>query len=313
MVVGLGSASGAAMAAFLSALRHWASRPVTAPAHLMTSSELLATPSQAPDFRIAYGDAESQYGELRIPAGSGPHPVVVLLHGGCWRQEFASAPSMGAMADALRAEGVATWNIEYRRLPEPGSGWPGTYLDVAHAIDHLRVLAPRHELDLSRTVIVGHSAGAHLAHWAAARSQLPQSSPLYAADPLPLNGVINLAGRINMADDISSYERICGGAVVQGMLGGLPDAVPQRYLDASPSSFLPLGLRQVLIWGEHEDYVPTPRAREYAEAAARAGDTVSLVIVPGIGHFETGSPYTSAWPAVRAAVISLLKPVRQPT
>jgi hypothetical protein len=101
----------------------------------MTADELGALPSRAPDRRIVYGSEANHYGELRLPAAAGPHPLVILIHGGCFKAEYATAQYFGAMADALKADGIATWNIEYRRLGEPGSGWPGTYLDVGRAVD----------------------------------------------------------------------------------------------------------------------------------------------------------------------------------
>jgi acetyl esterase/lipase len=126
---------------------------------LMTPEELASLPTQPPDQRIAYGTDSSQYGELRVPTGPGPHPVVVLVHGGCFKAAYAQASYFGQVGDALKAKGIATWNIEYRRLGQPGSGWPGTYLDVAHGVDYVRTIASQHKLDLRHVVIVGHSAG----------------------------------------------------------------------------------------------------------------------------------------------------------
>src|SRR3954470_19817978 len=120
--------------------------------HLITPEALQALPHQPPDLRIAYGTDSSQYGELRVPGGAGPYPLVVLIHGGCFKAAFATAEYFGAMADALKLDGVATWNIEYRRLGESGSGWPGTYLDVGHAVDHVRTFAGDHHRDLDRVV-----------------------------------------------------------------------------------------------------------------------------------------------------------------
>jgi acetyl esterase/lipase len=151
---------------------------------LMTPTDLATLPYNAPDLRVAYGRDSSQYGELRLPKRAGPHPVVVLIHGGCWKAAYGGSSQLGALADALAADGIATWNIEYRRLGQAGAGWPGTYLDVANAVDYLRTLARQYPLDLSRVVLVGPSAGGHLAMRAAARSRLPAQSPLYSADPL---------------------------------------------------------------------------------------------------------------------------------
>ena len=272
----------------------------------MTPQEFQALPSGAPDRRVAYGRDSSQYGELRVPAGDGTHPVVVLIHGGCFKAAYANARDMAPMADALKADGIATWNVEYRRVGQPGGGWPGTYLDVGRAVDHLRVLAGQYPLDLGRAVIVGHSAGGHLAMWAAARPRLPASSPLYLREPLPVRGVIDLAGPVDMTANITGYEALCRDSVITTLLGGTPATVPQRYEQASAIRLLPLGVPQVLVGGTHEEFVPLPLMEAYTEAARRAGDSVRLVVIPGAGHFEIASPRSSAWPAVESAIRSLL-------
>ena len=274
---------------------------------VMTARDLMSLPVKASDYVLHYGHEASQYGELRLPSGRGPHPVVVLLHGGCFRKDFAGATSIGAMADALKREAIATWSIEYRRLSEPGAGWPGTYQDVAAGLDYLRQLAPRYRLDLGRVVILGHSAGGHLAHWAAARSRLEPGSALVADNPLKPRGVINLAGRMDMTVGIAEYEATCGDMpVLRMLLGGLPGQVPERYAQVSLPGLLPLGVRQVMIWGSRENFVPEQQARDFLAAARRAGDDVELKLVPGAGHFETASPESPAWPVVLGAIEALL-------
>src|SRR5579875_2539599 len=139
----------------------------------MTSRDILFTPAPTADERIFYGDDdEVQFGDLRLPSGPGPHPVVMTIHGGFWRAAF-DLQYMGLICNALRGAGIATWNVEYRRVGQPGGGWPGTFRDVARAADHLRALAPRYSLDLARVVALGHSAGGHLALWLAARPRIP--------------------------------------------------------------------------------------------------------------------------------------------
>jgi acetyl esterase/lipase len=271
----------------------------------MTPQDLAALPSQAPDQRVAYGEDSSQYAELRLPNGPGPHPVVVLIHGGCFKAAYATARDLAPMADALKADGIATWNVEYRRVGQPGGGWPGTYLDVGRAVDHLRTLASEHSLDLGRVVIVGHSAGGHLAMWAAARSRLPRTSPLYMADPLPVRGVIDLAGPVDITANIAGYQNLCRDTVITTLFGGTPTAVPDRYAQASAMKLLPLGIPQVLVIGEYEEFVPRPLAEAYAQAAARAGDPVRLIVIPHVGHFEIASPRASTWPQIEAAIRSL--------
>lgn len=273
---------------------------------LMTAAELKALPSGTPDHVEPYGSAESQFGELRVPPGPGPHPVVVLVHGGCFRTPFAGVKSIGSMGEALKKEGIASWSIEYRRLPEDGSGWPGTYRDVAAGVDHLRTLAKAHRLDLSRVVLLGHSAGAHLAHWAAARSRLKPDSALYMPDPLRPAGVLNLAGKMDMTVDIVAYEATCGIPVLRLLVGGLPEQVPEHYAQVSLPQLLPLGVRQVMVWGEHEDYVPRRQVEDYVAAARRAGDEADLIVLPALGHFEIASPASTAWPTVLGAVKKLL-------
>lgn len=283
------------------------SRNATAnPPSLMTPFDLQALPSRAPDQRIAYGEDSSQYGELRVPGGSGPHPVAVLIHGGCFKAAYATRKDLAPMADALKERGIASWNIEYRRIGQPGGGWPGTYLDVGRAVDHLRTLATSNALDLSRVVIVGHSAGGHLAMWAAARARVPKNSSLFMADPLPVRGVVNLAGPVDLTANIAGYEALCRDTVITTLLGGSPTTMPERHAHASPIKLLPLGIPQVLVIGEHEDFVPRAVAETYAKAAAEAGDSLRLIVIPRAGHFEIASPLASPWPKVESAIRALL-------
>ncbi len=276
------------------------------PEHRLSVQEFQAIPYAAPDHRLAYGTTASQIGELRIPTGNGLHPVVLLIHGGCWKQPYASLQELGPLGDALKADGIATWNIEYSRLYEAGSGWPGTYLDTGRALDHLRVLAEEYRLDLNRVVVVGHSAGGHLAMWAAARSRLPKESQLFAANPLRVKGVINLAGTMDMKDNVENMQAGCHDTVVSGMLGGTPQQVPERYAQASAINLLPLGIPQLLIWGEYEDFIPLPLAQKYVKAATQAGDAVKVIVVPEVGHFDLASPFTASWPVLQSSIKAML-------
>lgn len=276
------------------------------PPRLMAPGELQALPSQPPDLRVVYGSDSSQYGELRVPPGPGPHPVVILIHGGCFKAAYATLRDLAPMGDALKSAGIATWNVEYRRLGEPGGGWPGTYLDVGRAVDHLRVIASQHALDLSRVVIVGHSAGGHLAMWAAARARVPAGSAIHAEDPLPVRGVLDLAGPLDLTANIAGYQGLCRDTVITGLLGGTPATVPDRYADASPVRLVPLGVPHVVLIGEHEEFVPRPLAEAYARTATESGDRIRLIIVPGVGHFEIASPRSTTWPLVESVIQSLL-------
>ena len=279
----------------------------TTAAPRMAPADLANLPARAPDYRLSYGGDSSQFGELRVPASQGPHPVVVLVHGGCFKAAYATTRDLAPMADALRDEGIASWNVEYRRVGQPGGGWPNTWRDVGSAIDHLRTLAPEYRLDLSRLVVVGHSAGGHLAMWAAARPRIPEGSPLRAPEPLAVRGAIDLAGPLDMTANIEGYQTLCRDTVITAMHGGTPETVAERYAQSSPIRLLPLGVRQVFVWPEHEEFVPRPLVDAYIQAAQQAGDSVRLFVIPGAGHFDIASPTTSTWPVLLAAIRSLLE------
>ena len=264
-------------------------------------------PSRPADARVNYATSDPlQFGELRLPKGPGPFPVAIVIHGGCWVSTFATLQNTAAFADALRDAGVATWNVEYRRLDNPGGGWPGTFADVAAAADYVGTLAKLHDLDLSRVVVVGHSAGAHLALWLAARSRLPPNSLLYQKAPLRVRGAVALGGPGDLRDFTTYARNICGAPVIEQLLGGTPQAVPDRYAQASPVELLPFGIRQILIVGTEDGVMPLRARDAYVAAAIKAGDRAESVAVPGAGHFETIAPASAAWPVVRDKILELL-------
>jgi acetyl esterase/lipase len=243
---------------------------------------------------------------LRLPKGPGPFPVAIVIHGGCWVTRFASAQNTAALADALRDAGVATWNVEYRRADHPGGGWPGTFTDIAAATDIVRTMAKEHPLDLSRVITVGHSAGGHLALWAAARARLPATSPLYTASPLPLRAAVALGGPGDLRSFRAYGGKICGGPVIDQLMGGAPETVAERYAQGSPVEMLPLGVRQVLIVGLNDGVMPAPEREMYAAKATSAGDRAEIVEVPG-GHFEVIAPTSAAWPTVRDTILETVR------
>ncbi len=263
-------------------------------------------PARPADLRVGYAGHPLQFGELRLPSGTGPFPLAIVIHGGCWVSRFASLRNTAPLADVLRDAGVATWNLEYRRLDDPGGGWPGTFTDVAAAADHVQALAKQYPLDLAQVVAVGHSAGAHLALWLAARPRLPPGSPLYCEAPLRLRGVVALAGPGDLRDFMTYGGEICGAHVVERLLGGTPEAVPERYAQASPVELLPLGTRQVLIVGAEDGLMPARARDAYIAAATKAGDSAESVVIPGAGHFELIAPSSPAWAIVREKILELL-------
>jgi acetyl esterase/lipase len=269
---------------------------------VLTASEVISLPQPAPDRRLPYGADPLQFGELRLAGGPGPHPVAVVIHGGCWLAEY-DLGYMAGLATALAAAGVTTWSVEYRRVGDEGGGWPGTFADVAAAADHLRELGGAHDLDLTRVVAVGHSAGGHLALWLAARHRLANADPLRGPAPLQLTGVVALAG----IPDLAAYAAPEGcGAAVAELLGGQPAEVPERLRRASPIELLPLGVRQTLIVGDGDTIVPEQQAGRYAERAVAAGDRVDVRTVSTAGHFELVVPGSVAWETVRNAVLEIV-------
>ena len=261
-------------------------------------SECLATPyaktinvnalySKPADKRISYGKDPLQFGDLRLPHGSGPYPVAIIIHGGCWISKFANLQNTAALADALRDLGVATWNIEYRSEDNNGGGWPGTFEDVAHAADFLQQIATQYSLDLNRVVAIGHSAGGHLALWLAIRHQLPTKSQLYMQHPIRLRGVVTLGGIPDLKAFRTQGEKVCGTDVVGNLLGDSPESVAKHYPETSPKELLPLGIPQILIYGAEDYVVPVELGHTYMQAARQKGDTVKLVVVKNAGIMNT--------------------------
>jgi acetyl esterase/lipase len=275
----------------------------TATAGQLNYTDLLARERPVATKRIHYGVATSQFGDLWLPSGSGPFPVVVLIHGGCWRADLPGLELMAYAAEDLRQHGFAVWNIEHRRLGEPGGGYPGTFEDVAAAIDWLRELAKSYPLDLANVVAAGHSSGGHLALWAAVRPRLPKTSALYRENPLAMKRVVSLAG----IADLSSYRvrgpGACGGPRVIDALVGLASRGPwDIFTDTSPAALLPIGVPQTIISGALDPIVPAAFGRAYAAMAASAGDPVQEITITDAGHFELIDPESSAFGKVRSMI-----------
>jgi acetyl esterase/lipase len=262
-----------------------------------------STPATAE--RIAYGQMPGQFGELWLPAGSDPAPLAILVHGGCWQSSY-SLDLMDPIASDLHGRGIAVWNIEYRRLGETGGGYPGTFLDVGQAIDALRGMPQRQRLDLRRIVAIGHSAGGHLALWAAARHRLPQYSPRAVADPQRIGAVVTLAG----INDLAAYRAngpACGGAATIDALTGARDRpLGSALADTSPPGLLPIGVRQVIASGTTDGIVPARFGHDYAALARGAGDPVEMIDLAG-DHFALIDPGSSAWATLRAKILDLLR------
>lgn len=268
--------------------------------------DLLARPRTPADLKIAYGADPLQFGELWLPQGPGPHPLVIVIHGGCWRADLPGLEMMDYMAADLRAQGLAVWNIEYRRIGHEGGGYPGTFSDIAQAVDHVRALAAPHNLDASRVVLTGHSAGGHLAVWALGRNRLPPASPLWTANPLQVRGAVPLAGIIDLAAYHAEGPDECGGPGTIDALVGAPARIGDVYADTSPPRLVPLGAPQVVVSGALDHIVPSRFGAAYGAAAAAAGDQVEVIDFQGAGHFELIDPTSQAWPQIRARLTAMI-------
>ena len=276
-------------------------------------------PSSISPLRLAYGPEYLQFGDLYLPEAvvAGPHPVIPLIHGGYWRARY-DLTLMHGLAEDLARRGYAAWNIEYRRVGHRGGGWPGTFLDVARAIDYIRVLAPQHQLDAQRVVPVGHSAGGHLAFWLAARHHIPADSLLAGssmaaregeqAAPLTLAGAVSLAGVLDL--ETAWRLHLSNDAVVELLGKKWPDA-PERYAAASPAAMLPLGVPQILIHGTRDSSVPIEISRDYAAKAKALGDPVTYLELEGIDHFDVIDPHSTAWERTIEALTNMYNQNRQ--
>jgi acetyl esterase/lipase len=222
-----------------------------------------------------YGSHRCHRADLYLPAGAGPHPVVVTIHGGYWRARYGRSLMRGIAGDLTR-RGMAVWNIEYRRLGRrQGGGWPATFDDVAAAIDYVGELDDT-RLDLSTVTAVGHSAGGQLALWAAARS----------APQVRIRRVVAQAAVCDLA---------AAGEPAHELLGGTPAGVPERYAAVDPMRLLPLGVPVLLVHSLGDETVPIKRSRRYFQAAREVGDPVELVEPSAGGHRVHIDPRSAAW------------------
>lgn len=266
---------------------------------LLTWPDLTKRPRPEPDATVAYGPDAMQRVDVWLPAGSGPHPVVLMVHGGCWQTSIADRKLMSWIAADLRSEGVAVWNIDYRGVDRAGGGYPGTFADAGAAADALRAHAARFNLNLRKVVAVGHSAGGHLALWLAARSNLPADSPLRSARPLPIARVVSLGGLPDLEATANSPDNGCGVEVVAKLVGDRPDP----FRDTSVPRLLPLGVPQDLVNGREDRIIPFRFATDYVAAASKAGDRVRLHTVPNTGHVEMVAPESAAWAEAKRSIL----------
>lgn len=266
----------------------------------------MALPRPSPTTVLPYGEAASQAIDIFIPSGRGPHPVAILIHGGCWSERTAGREQLRHLGAELSQRGMAVWSMGYRRADEIGGGYPGTFRDIASGMDLLQTAAPRYNLDLSRNVVVGHSAGGHLALWSMARHGIAAQSPLRHEKPFIPNAAISLAG----VGDFQAFARfvpvICGPGIVDKLVpGGLPAA--DAYADISPAAMAPPTGPVVLFSAVLDRLIPPYVAYEFSRhLQTKHSKSAELVEVVGAGHFDLVTPGTHAWLLVRARIEATL-------
>jgi acetyl esterase/lipase len=252
----------------------------------MTSSDdiLSLTPPKA-DLRAAYGGDANQFVDLRVPKGKGPRGLVIAIHGGFWRAKY-DLGYMGHLCAALTAKGIATANLEYRRVGNSGGGWPGTFADVRDGYQFLLQSVQKYEFDARRVVVIGHSAGGQL-------------GLCLAAHESGVKAVISLAGVVDLQRAYTLH--LSNDAVVE-FLGGTPAEVGDHYREADPMK-LAVAARQWIVHGAEDDVAPPAFSRDYVGAKQRMKEDARLVEIAGAGHFEVVDPRSGAWKDVERVVI----------
>ncbi|HET9895300.1 MAG TPA: alpha/beta fold hydrolase [Streptosporangiaceae bacterium] len=278
---------------------------------------MLIRPARRPDLVVRYGAEPDQVADVHVPPedarlaeGTGPRAMfTIFLHGGFWRSEYGREHT-APLAEALAEAGFVVCAPEYRRSGQRGGGWPGTFDDVAAAVDRLPELVARATgelVDERRYVLAGHSAGGHLALWAASRHRLPAGSPWRPGVAGAGAAAGSLAGVVALApvSDLTACYRLGLGEDAAGaLMGGGPAQVPERYAAADPARLLPAGGggRVVLVHGDADDRVPCSMSVDYAARARAAGDMrTECSVLRGAGHFAVIDPLSEAWPEVLAA------------
>jgi acetyl esterase/lipase len=256
----------------------------------MPADDILTLPPPPADARLAYGSDPNQFADLRVPKAGGSFPVVMNIHGGYWRAKY-DLKHGAHLCAALTAKGLATCNVEYRRVGNAGGGWPGTFEDVRNAYRFISQIAKRYNLDTSKIAIVGHSAGAQLALCVAAHEP-------------SVRRVVSLAGVVDLQQ---AWELHLSDNAVVGFLGGEPGTVPEHYREADPMQLKITAATQWLIHGATDDTVPPFLSRNYTEQKKKRAENVHYLEISTAGHFDLIDPRSTAWPKVEGVIQHLLE------
>jgi acetyl esterase/lipase len=258
------------------------------------SEDILTLPPPPYDARLAYGSDANQFLDLRLPKTKGPVPLVINIHGGFWRAKY-NLDHAGHLCAALTAKGLATANLEYRRVGNEGGAWPGTFADIRSAYSYLVQNAHKHNLDPGKIVVMGHSAGGQLALCLAAHEP-------------DVTRVVSLAGVLDLQ---RAYQLHLSNDAVVEFLHGTPAQVADHYREADPAELSIPHAHQWLVQGAADDVIPPAFARDYYEAkrssTRRDREYVTWLEIPKADHYDLINPRSDAWRQVEAAVLEVLK------
>jgi acetyl esterase/lipase len=252
---------------------------------MTSSNDILSLAAPPADLRVAYGGDANQFVDLRLPKGKGPHGLAIVIHGGYWRAKY-DLGYAGHLCAALTAKGIATANLEYRRVGNAGGGWPGTFADVRAGYQFLLQNARQYEFDARRVVAIGHSAGSQL-------------GLCLAGHETGVSAVISLAGVVDLQ---RAYVLHLSNDAVVEFLGGTPAEVGDHYREADPMR-VAISARQFLVHGLNDDVVPVAFSRDYVSAKQKMKEDARLLVVAGAGHFEVVDPRAGAWREVERVVV----------
>ncbi|WP_236643788.1 alpha/beta hydrolase family protein [Flavisphingopyxis soli] len=270
-----------------------------APAVPMQWGDLLERAKPAPDATISYGTDPLNVVDIWQPAGKGPHPAVIMIHGGCWKTDIAQRDIMNYIAADLRSDGIGVWNIEYRGVDRAGGGYPGSYQDVGEAADLFAARGAGFGFDTTKRVAIGHSAGGHLALWLAQRPALPTASPIRGARPIALDAAISQAGIPDLRQGETLPDHPCGDAGARAMAAG-------HYAETAPQE-MPLTDTPQYLFNTSADWVaPYAYGEAYRDAMAKRGKSVVLAQTAGEGHVEHIAPEGKTWALQKALIKQLL-------
>ncbi len=253
------------------------------------TDDILNLPPPPADARVSYGAANQQFGDLRLPKTKGFRPLVMNIHGGFWRNKYDLAHA-GHLCAALTAKGLATWNLEYRRVGDEGGAWPGTFHDIRDGYRFITQLADKYNFDKNRVVVMGHSAGGHLA--------------LCLAGHEPsIKRVISLAGVVDLQ---RAWDLHLSNNAVAEFLGGPPEQVPEHYQEADPMRLDIPAAKQWLVHGALDDVVPVDFSRIYYRRKTERREHVQFVEIDKAGHFDMIDPRSAAWSRIEETVLTAL-------